>query len=916
LVAFVISWLLMRRLSTFSVVLTSLSLQAKVKILVGFCQVISSFRAVYGVSIDDKLKAWFNFFSYFSLDFLQIIKVPRDCLGSKTATFILNACWPYVLCTVLIFGLFLFLIIWEHLKETRTTDMKTRFGMMSLSIVIVVFYFALPTVSRSIFDAKKCRAFKTNDANDTSTSYLMFAMDMECDVETDENYSSLLDLFWIFFALWPCLTPLLFLLLLAKITRSVQQSRPTLLARTCRFLWEDFDETSPLSLHWDVIDTTRKIFLTGFINLIDPKEGSNKILRLSVACVVSTLYLTALLSVRPYKRIDDLYLSTISSSLLVVCFALGIILHHCEGDDENEQKKCHTFVGYQLDSYKASIAVTALTFGMVIITIFLLFFQAYRAPIVRLLSTGYPPNLEMPPDCEHHLFLSHVWESGQDKTHTIARTLQLYLPRLAVWLDVDDLDDVERLEECIAESAVILIFYSENYFRSFNCRREFYAAVALEKPIIVVYEGDDSVVDKMKEECAKYCTEKYRNEGIDINHVLENILAKDPICILKAGSFSAETLKLVYLRLLRSLPFYRDSKRRELLDKGLHMPRDLAEVSLTCQTKIIVCEENVGAYDLAKEIQALCPDRISIEVTKGEQEEVDKRSRKSTANVFPIKEGDDIEEGLSLCKGFPAAMFNKGEALLRNSKADEDDLSEGKSKAYDLSSIGVDSSVSWGADVLMSSYSGIADDESSNGKKVFYLDNTGKIDLSKYRGGLDDNLSLGSNTDIRSPDGITNHDSLKKAQDLFYDDVIINLVEEEESSVELDNVPPPIEKQVLLLYLNNGISLDKESKTLEIVKMAKNKGIYIILVHEQDVDKGGCPFSLIIEKTSTEMLDPPFKLFREIAIPLYTRDEYRTISLRLILQKMGATTERSAGRKTFTTMRRHNFSLIATPHHD
>jgi len=177
---------------------------------------------------------------------------------------------------------------------------------------------------------------------------------------------------------------------------------------------------------------------------------------------------------------------------------------------------------------------------------------------------------------------------------------------------------------------------------------------------------------------------------------------------------------------------------------------------------------------------------------------------------------------------------------------------------------------------------------------------------------------LGSNTDIRSPDGITNHDPFRAAPDVTDDNARSNLVEDEnESNVEQkDNVHPPLERQVLLLYLNNDIFLDKEqSKTLEIVKMAKNKGICVILVHEQDIDKGGCPFSLIIEKTSTELLDPPFKLFREIAIPLYTRDEYRTISLRLILQKMGATTERSAGRKCFTT-RRHNYSLTATPHHD
>jgi len=65
--------------------------------------------------------------------------------------------------------------------------------MKSLYIVIVVFYFALPTVSRSIFDAKKRRAFKTNDADNTFRSYLLFAMEMECDETKDKNYSSLND---------------------------------------------------------------------------------------------------------------------------------------------------------------------------------------------------------------------------------------------------------------------------------------------------------------------------------------------------------------------------------------------------------------------------------------------------------------------------------------------------------------------------------------------------------------------------------------------------------------------------------------------------------------------------------------------------------------------------------------------------
>ena len=43
-----------------------------------------------------------------------------------------------------------------------------------------------------------------------------------------------------------------------------------------------------------------------------------------------------------------------------------------------------------------------------------------------------------------------------------------------------------------------------------------------------------------------------------------------------------------------------------------------------------------------------------------------------------------------------------------------------------------------------------------------------------------------------------------------------------------------------------------------------------------------------MENTPAELIDSPVNIFRDIAIPLYTRDEYRKISLRLILQKMGS----------------------------
>ena len=109
--------------------------------------------------------------------------------------------------------------------------------------------------------------------------------------------------------------------------------------------------------------------------------------------------------------------------------------------------------------------------------------------------------------------------------------------------------------------------------------------------------------------------------------------------------------------------------------------------------------------------------------------------------------------------------------------------------------------------------------------------------------------------------------------------------------VEQEDTLPANARTALLLNLNKDIYLIEGSTIVDIVKKAKIKGIDIILVYEQDIEKGGCPFSrlLIIEKTSTELHGPPFRTFREIAIPLYTRDEYHEICLRLILQKMGAT---------------------------
>ena len=56
--------------------------------------------------------------------------------------------------------------------------------------------------------------------------------------------------------------------------------------------------------------------------------------------------------------------------------------------------------------------------------------------------------------------------------------------------DVANLEDIGKLEEAVADAAVVLIFLSSGYFASLNCQREVYAALANSKPTEAVIEAD------------------------------------------------------------------------------------------------------------------------------------------------------------------------------------------------------------------------------------------------------------------------------------------------------------------------------------------------------------------------------------------------------------------------------------------
>ena len=63
-----------------------------------------------------------------------------------------------------------------------------------------------------------------------------------------------------------------------------------------------------------------------------------------------------------------------------------------------------------------------------------------KVPTIRLVSTKQRPELALVDGLTWHLFLSHIWSTGQDANATIKRQLCLLMPGVSIFLDVDDLE--------------------------------------------------------------------------------------------------------------------------------------------------------------------------------------------------------------------------------------------------------------------------------------------------------------------------------------------------------------------------------------------------------------------------------------------------------------------------------------------
>eukprot|EP00592_Proboscia_alata_P029406 CAMPEP_0194446598 /NCGR_PEP_ID=MMETSP0176-20130528/128522_1 /TAXON_ID=216777 /ORGANISM="Proboscia alata, Strain PI-D3" /LENGTH=1028 /DNA_ID=CAMNT_0039273333 /DNA_START=1712 /DNA_END=4799 /DNA_ORIENTATION=+ len=964
------------------ILMDNLSLQAKLKIIVSYFQVMLVLTKVYGVKLHESLYGIMGIFGLFEFSFL-IVPDTASCTSSVSNRLIFIALWPFALIAVFI-GIVLFYGIaskgkdrlrssrehqqrfFQNIQETYHTSndfnlhsndshrsikydqspSSTRIRSIlgrSAYFIICYIYLILPTIINKIFDAKRCNAFTTDDANKEQNSYLVVDLNVKCE-SGDFEYVKLQVSFWIFFALWSILVPFSFIYMLRVCRKQLSLNRASPFAGACSFLWKDYDNSM---YYWDIVDLYRKLFLTCFVIFIDTEEGSTKIFRLMIGAIVSFTYLAIVAVNDPYERnddyflacgsnlllsisfvlglmtifatmVDDYFLACGSNLLLSISFVLGLMTHICNngGNDTCNDGGCicQSMILSSLNHEKSSFYFVMMNLGVLLLFFIIIAVRVratIKAPTIKLVRSGTKPNLQMEKGCEYHAFISHVWATGQNQTHTLVRQIQRLLPSMNIWLDVDTMETVGDLEDSVTKSSTFILFLSKGYFKSQNCKRELRAAFELNKPLIVVYESDcGATLAGYEDEFNKH----FEHEGKAIMHnYIFNNKGRPAAMWLNETNFQIETIKMVVHRILLHLPYYRRNK--EILDGGLEVTDEIGPQGIYEQLIVFSCASNKGCQVVYKEIQSELVEGKNL-ICNVDFEQFLERinelpSHRAVLLLYLNKHVFDDEKSYfksQNCKRELRAAFEKNKPLIVVYESDrgatlsefEDEFSEhfeNEDKAimhnYVFNNLGRPAAM-W------------LNETNFQIETIKMVVHRILLHLPYYRRNkeiLDGGLEV---TDEIGPQGI--YEQLivfsctsNKGCQVVYDEIqselaegnnLISNVDFEEFLEHINELPS--HRVVLLLYLNKDAFDDeksgKEMRTSVLVKKATDFGIQLVLMHEQDPEKGACPFNDFFQLTPSDLLDKPYNIYNTLAIPLHASLEHRRVSLRCILRSMGSST--------------------------
>jgi len=593
-------------------IINTIGFRAKFKIAVGMYQILAQIGYSMGIPMPEYFNRFLARLAWVRLD-LGIL-VSNECLGRSATRLLLKLVSPAVLVAVAVFGTTGITAV-RHSRRGGDCVPGIMSGLASSLPLALLLTFVLYTpASVAVFRSFGCESYLTNVSNLSQTVFLLRDdPQLEC-ASSNRPPSPIFDVALAGLIAWPIFVPTMYFVLLLASRSAIKSRRPTRLSRSISFIHEDYQVGCYL---WEPVDMMRRLTLLGFVQFID-KEQLHLLARLVVGATISLCFLFAVLWSRPYRKSVD----NILAALVHLCLAVVLILccmvelfqrsTTLLEDGTTASKKVLGF-GNTDGIGEILVAFPMFTYGSMTLVIIMSLVTAKRPQLIHDSLTGRPAVLSLERQQKYHLFLSHIWGTGQDQVASIKRQLCLLVPGISIFLDVDDLEEISALERYIDETAVVLIFLSKGYFRSKNCLREVVASTKKRKPIVLVWEPDQSKggspVEALKaelyerrellaelgstpEECEHYIFEESQTDGRPI------------VPWFRIKDFQLRSLRMIVRTMLSDSPAYVQKGKGGYKAISLYMPGEINPSRMSSKAPVCLYASplNPGAAEVAQEL--------------------------------------------------------------------------------------------------------------------------------------------------------------------------------------------------------------------------------------------------------------------------------------------------------------------------
>ena len=440
--------------------------------------------STYGLRLPAIYTEWMRVISWFYFIDWQALDIPTNCFVDMQQRYVIDAVAPLMLVAVVLLTSVLYHCVRAPHRAALTAARRSSVRVTThrvdkppsvlreaaldglfagLPFALVIFFFFAGSVSARIFRVRSCKRFGFDDAavDAADLEHFFLREDLSIRCYVSEEHARLISLMWLFVAVWPVGVLILFVCVVQPCRDSILAGRATPLTRATHFLTNDYQ---PHVYFWEPLELARRTILTGWLLLLDE---SLRFIRLLLATCISIAFLSLLVSVKPYKRPVDDFIAITSQVVLVCIFICAMLIDLFKAfETRSSLADAQAAMGFDSDVQIVWVVIL-LSFGMLLLQLGALFFEAIRAWHLAQAAERWSCCTIHLPTCKWELrrdyccFLSHYKMEAASDARYIRDALQKML-RCPVFIDSSSLADLRSLfTDGVHQSDCILLLVTK-----------------------------------------------------------------------------------------------------------------------------------------------------------------------------------------------------------------------------------------------------------------------------------------------------------------------------------------------------------------------------------------------------------------------------------------------------------------------